>query len=230
MIRVKILQDPQVHIKTGATVTVSDGGYERGYAAGYDEGRDAEQRSTAGIFDETSTLVSNSFVSYLRKFALAFNATVESILFENVQSTGEHAFYQCYQLKNVHLPNLTTPGTYVFRDCTSLETLILPKVATLTYGICQAAKNLVRVDTSSVIRVDNAAFLDCAAMTALILRNSRVAVLAATRAFTGTPIANGTGYVYVPAALVEQYKSAANWSTYAAQIRAIEDYPEICGT
>lgn len=32
---------------------------------------------------------------------------------------------------------------------------------------------------------------------------------------------------YVPSALVEEYKSAPNWSTYAEQIRAIEDYPEI---
>ena len=40
---------------------------------------------------------------------------------------------------------------------------------------------------------------------------------------------NGTGFVYVPAESVDTYKSATNWSTYAEQIRAIEDYPEITG-
>lgn len=40
----------------------------------------------------------------------------------------------------------------------------------------------------------------------------------------GTPIANGTGYIYVPSALIEQYKVAENWSTYASQFRALEDY------
>jgi hypothetical protein len=40
-------------------------------------------------------------------------------------------------------------------------------------------------------------------------------------------IEDGTGYIYVPSALVETYKTASNWVTYAAQIRAIEDYPEI---
>jgi hypothetical protein len=44
-----------------------------------------------------------------------------------------------------------------------------------------------------------------------------------------TKIANGEGYIYVPASMVDSYKSASNWSTYAAQIRAIEDYPEITG-
>jgi hypothetical protein len=44
-----------------------------------------------------------------------------------------------------------------------------------------------------------------------------------------TPIGKGTGYVYVPSALIETYKTATNWSTFAAQFRAIEDYPEICG-
>lgn len=34
---------------------------------------------------------------------------------------------------------------------------------------------------------------------------------------------------YVPSTIVDGYKSETNWSTYAAQIRAIEDYPEICG-
>lgn len=45
----------------------------------------------------------------------------------------------------------------------------------------------------------------------------------------GTAIASATGYIYVPQSLVDQYKAATNWATYANQIRAIEDYPEITG-
>jgi hypothetical protein len=39
-----------------------------------------------------------------------------------------------------------------------------------------------------------------------------------------TKIASGTGYIYVPAARVNNYKSATYWKDYAAQIRALEDY------
>ena len=44
-----------------------------------------------------------------------------------------------------------------------------------------------------------------------------------------TKISSDSGYIYVPAALVDSYKAAANWQNYADQIRAIEDYPEITG-
>ena len=62
----------------------------------------------------------------------------------------------------------------------------------------------------------------------VIIRTPTVATLSNTNAlstkiFTGT----GAGYIYVPSALVEGYKSS--WSTFAEHIRAIEDYPEICG-
>ena len=74
------------------------------------------------------------------------------------------------------------------------------------------------------------AFDTCSALTTVILRKNQVCTLANVSAFNSTPIKSGTGYVYVPSALVDSYKTATNWSTYAAQIRAIEDYPDICGT
>lgn len=36
------------------------------------------------------------------------------------------------------------------------------------------------------------------------------------------------GYIYVPKALIEDYKTATNWSVFEDKFRAIEDYPEIC--
>lgn len=48
--------------------------------------------------------------------------------------------------------------------------------------------------------------------------------------FTGTvnetynPNGDKDGYIYVPRAYVEELKSATNWSVYADQIRALEDY------
>ena len=56
-----------------------------------------------------------------------------------------------------------------------------------------------------------------------------MSTLSASNAFGNSAIAKGTGYIYVPYALLEQYKVATNWATYANQFRAIEDYPEICG-
>jgi hypothetical protein len=78
--------------------------------------------------------------------------------------------------------------------------------------------------------IGGAAFYSCSSLNTLILRYADgVPALSNKNAFTSTPIALGTGYIYVPQDLVEQYKEATNWSLFADQIRAIEDYPEICG-
>lgn len=70
----------------------------------------------------------------------------------------------------------------------------------------------------------------CSALTELILRKSNsICTLSNVNAINNTPIGKGTGYVYVPSALVYSYKGNTNWSAFANQIRAIEDYPEICG-
>jgi hypothetical protein len=72
-------------------------------------------------------------------------------------------------------------------------------------------------------------FANCSSLETIILRSSTMCTLSATSIFTNTPIESGTGFIYVPSALVDTYKSATNWSVFASQFRAIEDYPEICG-
>ena len=88
---------------------------------------------------------------------------------------------------------------------------------------------LTMVSFPAVTSISASAFASCSKLTTVILGVGSVATLNNASAFTSTPIASGTGYIYVPAALVDNYKIASNWSTYASQIRAIEDYPEICG-
>jgi hypothetical protein len=69
------------------------------------------------------------------------------------------------------------------------------------------------------------AFYECKALIALVLREtSAVCTVSSSGIFGSTPIANGAGYIYVPAALVDSYKAATNWSAFAAQFRALEDY------
>lgn len=41
-------------------------------------------------------------------------------------------------------------------------------------------------------------------------------------AFNNTPIKSGTGSIYVPASLVDAYKSAENWSYFSDRIFPIE--------
>ena len=63
----------------------------------------------------------------------------------------------------------------------------------------------------------------------LILRSPTMCTLANKFALNGTPIANGTGYIYVPDRhLAREYVEDATWgANYENQFRLIEEYPDI---
>ena len=70
------------------------------------------------------------------------------------------------------------------------------------------------------------AFMNCKNLSVLLLANNKVCTLANSNAFTGTPIASGTGYIYVNDDLVDSYKLATNWTVYKNQIKPISEYVE----
>ena len=142
---------------------------------------------------------------------------------------GAYVFYGCTRLKNIDLPVATSIGNDAFYNCANLVSVELPNVTSIGGSAFRLCANLPSIDLPSLTSIGGShAFRDCKKLQSLILRAETVCTLAGS-AFTSTPIASGTGYIYVPSALVEAYKYATNWSTYASQIRAIEDYPDICG-
>jgi hypothetical protein len=107
-------------------------------------------------------------------------------------------------LESVYLPSVKTLGSYVFGTCQALRSLWLPS--------CTSMSHLAFSDWFTPV-------------TAIVLPSQTVCEL--DGAFDSRiPISSGTGYVYVPSSLLDSYRSAPNWSAYAAQFRAIEDWPE----
>lgn len=122
--------------------------------------------------------------------------------------------------------NITTSiRQYAFRACAALEKVSFPSVTSIALGAFWQCTALTRAEFESTVAFANNAFYGCTALTALILRNTEAVSTITGTPFAGSAIASGTGYIYVPAALVDTYK--ANWTAYASQIRAIEDYPGI---
>jgi hypothetical protein len=112
------------------------------------------------------------------------------------------------------------------RTVTEYQENRISKIGANAFCSCTA---LTVVDVPEVKKIDANAFGGCTALEALILRSNTVVTMANANALGSSGIANGTGFVYVPSALVDSYKAATNWSTYAVQFRSIEDYPDICG-
>ena len=117
-------------------------------------------------------------------------------------------------------------NSIIDRSITEIRDDCVTSIVSCEFYSCE---NLAIADLKALLEIGYNAFYGCSKLTALILRSETMATLKTTGAFSSTPIKSGTGYIYVPAALVDSYKAASNWSTYANQFRAIEDYPDICG-
>lgn len=179
---------------------------------------------------------------------------ITSLSIPNVTSVGTNAFQYCNKLETLDAPNLTTMGGYAFSGNNTykmaFKSINLPKCkaipnATLTYCVnvtelvlpeCKSVgnssltnwTNLQYVDLPKCTSIANYGLRNNGNLETLILRSETMCTLS-NYALNGSKIAKGTGYIYVPAALVDTYKSATNWSKLASQFRSIEDYPEICG-
>ena len=173
----------------------------------------------------------NSNITALRKYALAYMPYLKTVELPNLKTLDSYSFGSCPNLRNLYLPNISTLGSNCFQNCTSLIEMVFTTTITTALSCFSSCTKLKKVDFANLSSsIATKMFQGCSAFDTLIIRKTAsVVALTNVHAFTGTLVESGTGYVYVPSTLVESYKTATNWVTYANQIRAIEDYPEITG-
>ena len=167
----------------------------------------------------------------IASFAFLGCTALASVNAPNVTKAGgvydetNGVFRDCTSLTSVNLTNLVSMGGGLFYNCTALTHVGLPSVTICQGRIFQGCTNLAVVDLTVVTSILGFYGLyGCTNLKAVILRAGSVVTLGAGNCFQNSSVANGTGYIYVPSALVDTYKAATNWSTYAAQFRALEDY------
>lgn len=176
--------------------------------------------------NEALTKIGNPVFRYWRESG----SMLDTLDLPNVTNTVNEAFMGA-NIRCIKVPKLKSINSFVFRNNPLLEEVDVS-------GCVSAGMNCFTGDTA-IQKLDFPALKSltyfghwqgCSSLETLILRyEGGVVGLPNVNCLAGTPIEAGTGYVYVPAALVDSYKAATNWSTYADQIRAIEDYPEITG-
>lgn len=128
-------------------------------------------------------------------------------------------------ISSVAFPNVVTVGDNLFRGSSSLVKIHMPALQNTEISFAYSCKNLDVVYIPSVTEIGNYAFAQSSKISAIILGGEQVVSLSNINALNSSGIAFGTGYVYVPDDLVEQYKVATNWSTYAAQIKGRSELP-----
>lgn len=185
--------------------------------------------TTFGIGCSNNTKLTEVYLPNVTKmtaeYAFAGCKGLVSVTLPVLEKTATYAFSGCSKLETLDLPNLNSLGTYTFRTCSSLKKIVLPKLTQIPAGCFASCFLLKLVDLPVATSIyGNQVFQGCSELTALILRSETMTSLFAINSFASTPIEAGTGHIYVPSALVDSYKTAANWSTFATQFRALEDY------
>ena len=171
----------------------------------------------------------------INRDAFRKNYSIQSIE-TNATSIGSYAFQSCYSLSQVSLPMCSYIWGNVFEKCSSLSQVNLPMCSYIGTGALGHCKSLSQVSipvcsyigvtafaycislsqlslpVCSIIR--DYAFIGCSSLNMITIRYSGVCSLG-LNAFESTKITSSTGSIYVPASLVDAYKSAENWSVYS---------------
>ena len=167
-------------------------------------------------------VIYNDRVTTLQNYALYQKSGVFEVNFPNVTRVNEAAF-RYSGLTKADMPSLSVAVQYAFANC-ALTDIYLPKLSRINLNVFSSCKALVTARFDSVLNIDSSSFSGCTSLKHFIINTQSICNLLSTSAFTNTPIANGTGFIYVPDDLVEDYKAETNWVTYASQIRPLSFY------
>lgn len=160
----------------------------------------------------------------VEKYAFQVCVALSDIYFPELTKISSGTFQQCYALTCLDFPKATSIASYAFNQCNKVVNARFPLVQTVETNAFTNCVSLQNIDFPTITQIKGVSFIGCSSLSQVILRVETAATLSTKSAFDDTPIASGTGYIYVPSALVDTYKAATNWSTYADQFRALEDY------
>nr|DAL55606.1 MAG TPA_asm: leucine-rich repeat protein [Caudoviricetes sp.] len=193
-----------------------------------------------------------SNVTTIRNYAFYNCSSLTSLSFSNAVNggeegkIGEYVFSKCSNLITIDLPKAKEIDSSCFSYCSSLKEVFFPlmtgKISDNLFSFCYSLTKAMFPSAVTAIKANNrwaAPFYNCFRLQALILKSPTLINLQSNNALIGDNAATNValspaytgdnpGYIYVPKALVEDYKTATNWSVFADKFRAIEDYPEIC--
>ena len=177
---------------------------ENGYAKVYEDG--TKFYSDEKYTTQLSTLSGNILVAGMKNPDMSGVAFFSSLLYGNnnlikfkntfVTKGGSDNFLShCSSLESVDLPNLTSAGNNLLSYCSSLESVDLPNLTSL----------------------GGSSFSYCDKLKYVYLRSTTMCTLKG-----GTYLSNSNTCFYVPASLIESYKTASDWSSYADRFKTLE--------
>lgn len=203
-----------------------------------------------GAFAYCSSLirVGASMCEEVGSYAFSSCSTLSDIDYPVCSVVGSCAFSGCISLSEVNLPACEVVGYSAFQSCKSITSLDLPacksignscfmscsRLSSISLPVCEyigqsafvQCYNLETIDLPVCSYIGNQIFGSYSVTKTLILRSSSVCYLSGRLTYWWDQF---QGSIYVPASLVDAYKSSQidyqtnNWSQYSARIFPIPE-------
>ena len=141
----------------------------------------------------------------------------------NIANSASFVYSSCFEYKlveTVDLPNCLYVGSNGFYYCASLTTVNLPVCTSLYNNAFRNCARLTSISLPNCSYVGQRAFYSCTNLKTIYMGTARsvVATMTHSNALSGCSALQS---IYVPASLVDAYKSASNWSYYSSKIYPI---------
>lgn len=153
---------------------------------------------------------------------------VDCVIPQGTTSLPPAVFRGFSDMKTVNIPDsVTSIGSHAFSKCISLESIDFPQnLETISADMCAACTSLKIVKIpASVTNINQGAFYGTTNLRTVVCLPTTPPTLG-VNGFTGGSGITSIGFIYVPDASVEAYKTATNWSTYASRIKPLSEYQE----
>ncbi len=156
---------------------------------------------------------SNSF-SYL--FSNNNNKSLTKFKNTFITSAGDSLLYSCTSLTSVDLSNLTSTGGGLLSNCTSLTSVDLHNLTSAGGSLLSNCTSLTSVNLSKLTSAGGSLLSGCTKLQSIYLRSTTMCTLGG-----GTNLPSSVS-IYVPASLIDSYKTASNWSSHAYNFKTLE--------
>jgi hypothetical protein len=148
----------------------------------------------------------------------AYNNAIKKVeVGTDVTSIGQNAFYQCYSLSSITIPDgVTSIGQSAFNGCYSLSSITIPdgvtSIGQSAFSGCSSLSSITIPDT--VTSIGPTAFSGCSYMSFIKFEPTTPPTVANSNAWSGVSTSTK---ILVPTGTLETYKTATNYpnpSTY----------------
>ena len=121
----------------------------------------------------------------------------------------------------------TTVGSYAFyqRDLLQNITTTAYNIETYSFGGCSNVQTIDFTNPIEVITIRPYAFRGSTKLKNVFIRSNKVSNLLNVNSFDNGVFNTGDACIYVPSELINNYKTATNWSQFANRIFPISNYP-----